>query len=108
MATDATRNQSWVQNTPTVCGGRVCIRDTRITVWGVVNSQRLGAVDAQILENTDGLTPADLHVAWDDHREHPAGVDEDIRDNEADRPLMARLHADEPIRIIRPNPPAEP
>jgi uncharacterized protein (DUF433 family) len=51
MATDTTKNQSWVQKTPGVCGGRACIRNTRITVWGVVNSRRLGAADEQILEN---------------------------------------------------------
>ena len=84
MATDTTKNQSWVQKTPGVCGGRACIRNTRITVWGVVNSRRLGAADEQILENIVGLTPADLHAAWDYYREHPAEIDEDIRDNEAD------------------------
>ena len=48
MATDTTKDQSWVQKTPGVCGGRACIRNTRITVWGVVNSRRLGAADEQI------------------------------------------------------------
>jgi uncharacterized protein (DUF433 family) len=108
MATDTTKNQSRVQKTPGVCGGRACIRNTRITVWGVVNSRRLGAADEQILENIVGLTPADLDAAWDYYREHPAEIDEDIRDNEADWPLMARLYADEDFRIIRPNPPAKP
>jgi uncharacterized protein (DUF433 family) len=84
MATDTTKNQSWVQKTPGVCGGRACIRNTRITVWGVVNSRRLGAADEQILENIVGLTPGDLHAAWEYYREHPAEIDEDIRDNEAD------------------------
>ena len=84
MAPDTTENQSWVQKTPGVCGERACIRNTRITVWGVVNSRRLGATDEQILENIVGLTPADLHAAWDYYRGHPAEIDEDIRDNEAD------------------------
>ena len=57
MATDTTKNQSWVQKTPGVCGGRACIRNTRITVWGVVNSRRLGAADEQILENIVGSRP---------------------------------------------------
>jgi uncharacterized protein (DUF433 family) len=75
MATDTTKNQSWVQKTPGVCGGRACIRNTRITVWGLVNSRRLGAADEQILENIVGLTPGDLHAAWDHYREHPAEID---------------------------------
>jgi hypothetical protein len=58
--------------------------NTRITVWGLVNSRRLGAADEQILKNIVGLTPEDLDAAWDYHREHPAEIDEDIRDNEAD------------------------
>ena len=83
-ATDTTKNQSWVQRTPGVCGGRACIRKTRITVWGVLNSRRLGAADEQFLEDIVGLTPVDLHAAWDYYREHAAEIDEDIRDNEAD------------------------
>ena len=84
MATDTTKNQSWVQKTPRVCGGRACIRNTRITVWGLVNSRRLGLADAQILENIVGLTLEDLHAAWDHYREHTAEIDEDNRENEAD------------------------
>jgi uncharacterized protein (DUF433 family) len=81
MATDTT---SWVQKTPGVCGGRACIRNTRITVWGLVNSRRLGLAGEQILENIVGLTPEDLGAAWDYYREHPAEIEEDIRANEAD------------------------
>lgn len=83
MATETTK-KSWVKKTPGVCGGRACIRNTRITVWGLVNARRLGARDEQILEDIGGLTPEDLHVASDYYREHPAEIDEDIRENEAD------------------------
>jgi len=75
---------SRVQKTAGVCGGRACIRNTRITVWGLVNSRRLGLADEQILHNIVGLTPEDLHAAWDYYRKHPTEIDEDIRDNEAD------------------------
>jgi uncharacterized protein (DUF433 family) len=84
MAADTTQKTSWVQKTPGVCGGRACFRNTRITVWGLVNYRRLGLADARILENIVGLTPEDLRAAWDYYREHPAEIDEDIRDNEAD------------------------
>lgn len=66
------------------CGGRACIRNSRITVWGLVNSRRLGATDEQILENVVGVTPEDLQAAWDYYHEFPAEIDEDIRDNKAD------------------------
>jgi uncharacterized protein (DUF433 family) len=84
MATDTTTKKSWVQKTAGVCGGRACIRNTRITVWGLVNSRRLGASDDQIMTNVVGLTPDDLTAAWDYSREHAAEIDQDIRDNEAD------------------------
>ena len=32
MATTA----SWISKRPNVCGGDACIRDSRITVWGLV------------------------------------------------------------------------
>jgi type III restriction enzyme len=84
MATETTTKKSWVQKTPGVCGGRACIRNSRITVWGLVNSRRLGATDDQILQNIVGLMPADIQVAWDYYRTHPAEIDEDIRENEED------------------------
>jgi uncharacterized protein (DUF433 family) len=78
------KTTSCVQKTPGVCGGRACIRNTRITVWGLINSRRLGAADEQMLENIVGLTPEDIRAACDYYREHPAEIDNDIRVNEAD------------------------
>jgi len=59
------------------------MRNTRITVWGLINSRRLGASDDQILENIVGLTPDDLQAASDYFRQHPEEIEKDIRDNEA-------------------------
>ena len=84
MATDTSKRKSWIQKTPGICGGRACIRNTRITVWGLVNSRRLGGTDEQILKNVVGLTPEDLLAAWDYYRDHPEEIDEDIRENEAE------------------------
>ena len=80
----AAKTGSWVQKTPGVCGGRACIRATRITVWGLVNSRRLGLADEQILNHIVGLTSEDLHAAWKYYREHADEIDADIRENEAD------------------------
>jgi uncharacterized protein (DUF433 family) len=84
MVTDAKPTSSWVHRTPGVCGGRACIRNTRITVWGLVNSRRLGLEDQQILDSIVPLTPEDLKAAWEYYRGHPAEIDADIRENEAD------------------------
>ena len=79
MSTDTSKKRSWVQKTPGVCGGDACIRNTRITVSGLVQSRLLGATDKQQLEYIVGLTPEDLQAAWDYYREHPAEIDEAIR-----------------------------
>ena len=74
--------KSWIQKTPGVCGGRACVRNTRITVWGLVNYRRLGLTDARQREVIDGLTQADLEAAWDYYQHHQAEIDEDIRQNQ--------------------------
>ena len=78
MATETTTKRSWVQKTPGVCGGRACIRNTRITVWGLVNYRRLGVADEQILKNIVGLTLEDLQTAWDYYRVNTAEIDDDL------------------------------
>jgi uncharacterized protein (DUF433 family) len=82
MASESTKSLSWIQKAPDVCGGNACIRDTRITVWGLVLSRRFGASDASILTNIGGLTPDDLEAAWEYYQEHPVEIDEAIRENE--------------------------
>lgn len=93
MSTDATTKKSRVQKTPNVCGGDARIRNTRITVWGLMLSRRLGASDSGILENIVGLTPDDLEAAEDYYLRNPAEIDEAIRMNEVNQF----------IRVIRPN-----
>ena len=82
MATDTDKKKSWVQKTPGVCGGDACIRNTRITVHGLVHYRQLGLADQQILEAIQGLTPEDLAAAWDYHASHAAEIEEAIRLNE--------------------------
>jgi uncharacterized protein (DUF433 family) len=82
MATDTTKKQSWVQKTLSVCGGDACIRNTRITVHGLVHYRKLGLSDHRILEVIQGLTQEDLGAAWDYYARHPAEIEEAIRLNE--------------------------
>jgi type III restriction enzyme len=84
MNTLKTEKNSWVQKTPGVCGGNACIRNTRITVWGLVNSRRLGASDDNLLKDIVGLTPEDLRAAWEYYEAHPSEIDRNIRENEED------------------------
>ena len=74
---------SWISKKADRCGGDACVRDTRITVWGLVAYRRLGMSDADIVPAVQGLTPADLEAAWEYAAANPAEIDEAIRENEA-------------------------
>jgi uncharacterized protein (DUF433 family) len=82
MATHTTTKKSWVQKTPNVCGGDACIRNTRVTVHGLVHYRQLGLSDERILEAIQGLTRDDLAAAWDYYARHAAEIETAIRLNE--------------------------
>lgn len=73
---------SWISKKPDRCGGDACVRDTRITVWGLVSYQRLGLSDHEIALTVRGLTPADLEAAWEYAAMNEAEMDEAIHANE--------------------------
>jgi uncharacterized protein (DUF433 family) len=82
MAADTIQKKSWVQKTSNVCGGDACIRNTRITVHGLVHYRQLGFSDQRLLEMIQGLTLDDLAAAWVYYAAHPTEIDEAIRLNE--------------------------
>ena len=73
---------SRIQKTRGVCGGEPCVRTTRHTVAGLVQWQRQGLSDPQILQHHPDLTQADLDAAWDYYRQNPDEIDREIRDDE--------------------------
>ena len=77
-----TTTTSWISKKQDRCGGDACVRDTRITVWGIVNYHRLRSPDAEILRAIQGLTPADLQAAWEYAKANAAEIDQAIRENE--------------------------
>ncbi|NUQ62256.1 MAG: DUF433 domain-containing protein [Pirellulales bacterium] len=81
---------SWIEATPGVYGGEPCIRNTRHTVAGLVQWQRLGLTDDRILSQHPDLSQDDLNVAWQYYEKHTAEIDEEIRDDaEALGPVTA-------------------
>lgn len=78
-----TATASWISKRPGRCGGDACVRDTRITVWGLVESRRLGMGDGAILRAVEGLTPADLQAAWEYAAAHPREIERALWENEA-------------------------
>jgi uncharacterized protein (DUF433 family) len=73
---------SWISKKPELCGGDACIRDTRITVWGLVSYQRLGMSDAEILRAVQELNADDLQAAWEYAAENPIEINHAIQENE--------------------------
>lgn len=53
-----------IEKTPGVCGGDARIAGTRIPIWSLVESRRLGITEAQLLDDYPHLTAADLVNAW--------------------------------------------
>jgi uncharacterized protein (DUF433 family) len=77
-----TMTASWISKKPDRCGGDACIRETRISVWVLVNYRRLGASDADVLQAYRGLTPADLEAAWEYAAANLEEIDRVIREND--------------------------
>lgn len=71
-----------VEHIPGVCGGDACIAATRIPVWLLEQSRRLGFTDAELLENYPSLLPNDLAAAWAYVKENAAEIERAIRENE--------------------------
>jgi uncharacterized protein (DUF433 family) len=76
--------ESRIRKSPGVQGGAACIRNTRHTVWGLVQWQRMGLSDARILEHHPDLTPADLAEAWRYYGQNRVEIDRAIREHEED------------------------
>lgn len=72
-----------IESNPTVCGGEPCIVRTRIPVWLLVQAQRLGTSEADLLRSYPNLRAADLANAWAYAQAHKEQIDEQIRANEA-------------------------
>jgi len=64
-----------IQRTPGVHGGDACVRDTRIAAWTLIQLQKLGRTDEQLLADYPSLTPADIDAVWAYYRIHAREID---------------------------------
>ena len=71
-----------ITKTPGVCGGDACIAGTRIPVWGLIESHRLGISEAQLLDDYPHISAADLVNAWAYADAHSEEIEEAIRKNQ--------------------------
>lgn len=84
VISDLTNVFPGIEKTPDVCGGDACIAGTRIPVWSLVNSRRLGMTEKEILYNFPTLVHKDLKNAWNYYRANKEEIEEQIRANEED------------------------
>jgi uncharacterized protein (DUF433 family) len=68
-----------ITKTSGICGGDACIAGTRIPVWGLVESRRLGISEAQLLDDYSHISAADLVNAWAYADAHPEEIEAAIR-----------------------------
>lgn len=71
-----------ISHTPGVCGGRACIRNTRIPVWSIVEAKKMGATDIDLLKSFEGLTAEDITNAMRYYQGHPDEIEADIADQD--------------------------
>jgi uncharacterized protein (DUF433 family) len=72
-----------IEKTPDICGGSACISGTRITVWGLVEAQRVGYSEADLLISYPSLTATDLANAWTYAEAFPDEIESEIVENDA-------------------------
>ncbi|MBL8130406.1 MAG: DUF433 domain-containing protein [Anaerolineae bacterium] len=68
---------------PDVVGGDARIVRTRIPVWTLVHSRRLGMSEADLLVSYPTLRAEDLANAWAYARLHAEEIEAEIRENDA-------------------------
>ncbi|MFB2938502.1 DUF433 domain-containing protein [Aerosakkonemataceae cyanobacterium BLCC-F154] len=71
-----------IEKTPGVCGGDARIAGTRIPIWSLIESRRLGITEAQLLDDYPHLTAADLVNAWAYAEANPDEIEAAIKKNE--------------------------
>jgi uncharacterized protein (DUF433 family) len=71
-----------IDSRPEVCGGEPCIVRTRIPVWLLEQTRRLGASEHDLLAAYPSLRAEDLANAWAFVRSHASEIDAQIKDNE--------------------------
>lgn len=73
-----------IESTPGVGGGDPCIVRTRIPIWVLEQSRRMGMSEIDLLRNYPTLRAQDLAHAWSYVLAHRDQINQQIREHEAD------------------------
>lgn len=74
---------SRLDRNPSVCGGDVCIKGSRVPVWVLVQFYKLGVDRKDILSAFPTLKDADLEDALNYYQHNWREIDQQIADNES-------------------------
>ncbi len=83
LVRDLTDEFEGIEKAEGVCGGSARIRQTRIPVWSLVNSRRLGVSEAELLQDYPTLTAKDLANAWAYFESYTEEIESEIAENES-------------------------
>lgn len=84
VASEITQVFAGIEGTPGVSGGDPCIVRTRIPVWVLEQSRRVGMSEIDLLRNYPTLRAQDLANAWSYVLAHRDEIDRQIREHAAD------------------------
>jgi type III restriction enzyme len=71
-----------IRKTKGICGGKARVAGTRIPVWGLENSRRLGLSAAEILRRYPTVSKAALKAAWEYAEAHQSEINRQIRESQ--------------------------
>jgi len=69
-----------ITHTPGVCGGRACVRGSRMPVWCLELFRRGGTSMQKLIDEYPHLTEDQIQAAWDYADSHSNEIEQDIRD----------------------------
>ena len=73
-----------IEHVSDIMGGVACVVRTRIPVWLLEQTRRVGAMDADLLRAYPSLRASDLTNAWSYVLAYPAEIGAAIAENDAD------------------------
>ena len=74
-------NIQGIEKKPGVCGGSACVAGSRITVWGLVESRRVGYSEADLLISYPTISATNLANAWAYAAAFPNEIEAEIEEN---------------------------
>ncbi|MYB57713.1 MAG: DUF433 domain-containing protein [Gemmatimonadetes bacterium] len=73
-----------IQKTPSVCGGRACLGNTRIPIWTLISFLHQDATDEDMIRAYPTLTVDHLNLVREYYKTRRAEIDRDIREQDED------------------------